>query len=182
MRTCICRGFFIFLFLFYRKLTKSKIWITFAFWKYLVKRVAFAEENDQNTRTGIFHVHSQSMSRDLSQNYQGYFRQRHLYSCKGRFFNFIRVSVRIEQWEILTVNVIFHVFVTNNRQKKVFLIRGGIKLWRLYKANSRAIIWSNVLVAYLSAELKTPEYPRRYNTKVLTSVCLIHNCICVYLY
>ena len=49
-----------------RKLTKSKIWLPFIFRKYLVKGVAFAEENDQNTRTVKFHVHSQFMSRDPS--------------------------------------------------------------------------------------------------------------------
>ena len=48
-----------------RKLTKSKIWLPFAFRKYLVKGVAFTEENDQNTQTGKFPVHSQSMSHDL---------------------------------------------------------------------------------------------------------------------
>ena len=49
-----------------RKLTKSKIWLPFIFRKYLVKGVAFAEENDQNTGTVKFHVHSQFMSRDPS--------------------------------------------------------------------------------------------------------------------
>ena len=65
MRTCICIFFLSGAKLLPSKTHKKQNMVTFYFRKYLVKEV-FAEENDQNTRTVKFHVHSQSMSRDPS--------------------------------------------------------------------------------------------------------------------
>ena len=48
------------------------------------------------------------------------------------------------------------------------------------KAIARAENRPHVLVAYLSADLKTLDDLLRYNTNVHISVCLMHNCICVY--
>ena len=55
-----------------------------------------------------------------------------------------------------------------------------INIQDFVKAISRAQNRPHVLVAYLSAELTTPDHLIRYNTNVDVSVCLMHICVCDY--
>ena len=58
--------------------------------------------------------------------------------------------------------------------------RGSLNIKDFVKVISGDKDKPHVLVEYLSAELKIPDYLKLINNNVHISECLMHNCVCVF--